>query len=96
MKKPISPELKTRFEFLETLVVARKMVTPEQPVEAVAAALGITPEQLQAVPADGSLSVEFIAEHLGVSHQRVSMICRNAYESIKALHPRLREELRVA
>jgi hypothetical protein len=93
---PLPPETHARLEALELLVQARRFVDQGHPIANVAEAFDLTPEAVQAIPADGALSVEIISNFLGCSHQYVAKICNDSFERIKKFHPHLRQELAVA
>lgn len=93
---PLPPETALRLDALEMLVQARRFVDMGHSIEEVSRAFDLTPEAVQAIPADGALSVDVISDFLGCSHQYVARICNDSFERIKKFHPRLREELAVA
>lgn len=92
--RPLPEETKLKLDALEMLVAARRFVDRGIPVEKVAEEFGISAEALRAIPPSGEMSVEFIADLLGTSHQYVAKVCTDAFERIRKIHPELRQELR--
>lgn len=91
---PLPPDTAARFEFLEAMVAARRLVSDGHHTAAeVAVACGVTPEQIMAIPADCCLPENFIADVLDVSQQRINALSEDALAKLKRFHPELKSLL---